>query len=65
MKNKIISIKEAEKIFPAEFTKLRLEDFIRIAYENKNRLTPKEFVELMKMYDLLHNPRYSKSFEFF
>ena len=65
IKNKSIQLRNVNKIFPNEFTKVRMEDFQRIAIENKTKLTKSEFNELSDMKRIMSDNRYNGSFEFF
>lgn len=65
MTNKSIQLKNVKKIFKNEFTKVRMEDFLRIAIQNKKLLNKSEFDELSDMKRIMSDNRYNGSFEFY
>jgi len=65
MKNQTIKIrkKQLNQLFPNKFTKMREEDFLAKAVENKNILNKREFEALTNIKGNFHNIR--EHFEFY
>lgn len=67
MKNQVIRLRKEQlsKLFPDKYTKLRMEDFVSKAVENKKILNKREFNALTNMKGVMSDREYNYSFEFY
>ena len=67
MTNQTIRFRRKQLIvlFPDEFTKMREEDFLNKAVENRNILNDREFNALINLKSMLHNRQFREHFEFY
>ena len=67
MKNKTIRLRKKiiDKIFPDKFTKMRAEDFVTKAVNNKKILNKREFDAIVNQKADMENRDYKLSHEFF
>lgn len=67
MTNQTIKIRKLQlnKLFPNQFTKMREEDFLRKAGENKGILNKREYNALVNMKGTLHDKKHKEHYEFY